>query len=69
MAAPINITAVRMQRQVEHAQSMYQRVLVCWASDVFELRRTNRLIPRWQRPEICENEQGRDGFEPMNEAA
>ncbi len=69
MAAPINFTAVRMQRQVEQAQSMYQRVLVCWASDVFELRRTNRLLPRWRGREMSENEQGRDGFEPMNEAA
>lgn len=69
MAAPIKISVARMQRQVEQAQSMYQRVLVCWASDVFELRRTNRLIPRWRGSEMRENEQGRDGFEPMNEAA
>lgn len=69
MAAPINITTARMNRQVEDAQRMYQRMLVCWASDVFELRRTDRLIPRWRHSEMRANEQGRDGFEPMNEAA
>ena len=69
MAAPINITTARMNRQVEDAQRMYQRVLVCWASDVFELRRSDRLIPRWRHAEKRGNEQGRDGFEPMNEAA
>lgn len=69
MAAPINITTARMNRQVEDAQRMYQRVLVCWASDVFELRRSDRLIPRWRQLEKRGNEQGRDGFEPMNEAA
>jgi len=69
MAAPINITTARMNRQVEDAQRMYQRVLVSWASDVFELRRTDRLIPRWRRGENRANEQGHDGFEPMNEAA
>jgi hypothetical protein len=69
MAAPINITTARMNRQVEDAQRMYQRVLVCWASDVSELRRSDRLIPRWRQPEKRGNEQGRDGFEPMNEAA
>jgi len=27
------------------------------------------LIPRWRQAEKRANEQGRDGFEPMNEAA
>lgn len=37
----------RLERLVESARSRFNRVLVTWAGDVLELRRRDRLVPRW----------------------
>lgn len=47
MEAEINHQAVRYAREVERAQSLFNRVLVCWAADVLELRRRGALVPSW----------------------
>lgn len=38
----------QMNRQVAHAQAMFQRVLMNWAGDVLELRRRSLLVPQWE---------------------
>lgn len=69
MSAPINFVHARMQRQVDEAQRMYQRVLVAWAGDVFELRRTDRIRPSWNPSSLGEERHDPGDFEPMNKAA
>lgn len=69
MSAPIHFVTARMQRQVDEAQRRYQRVLVAWAGDVFELRRTGRMLPTWNPGSLSDDRQDRDDFEPMNRAA
>ncbi|MDI9402693.1 MAG: hypothetical protein QM516_02370 [Limnohabitans sp.] len=46
-ASSLEFKSAWMQRRVEQAQSMYQRVLVAWASDVLELRRIGRANAVW----------------------
>jgi hypothetical protein len=63
-----------MQRQVDQAQAMYQRVLVAWASDVLELRRSGRSTPTWGTVPslgLASAEYLQDNLfdEPMNDAA
>lgn len=69
MSAPINFVHARMQRHVDEAQRMYQRVLVAWAGDVLELRRTDRLLPSWKPAPFAEDRHDLGDFEPMNKAA
>lgn len=69
MSAPINFVTARMQRQVDEAQRQYQRVLVAWAGDVLELRRTGRLLPTWNPGAFADDRRDQDDFEPMNRAA
>lgn len=69
MSAPLNFAHARMQLQVDEAQRMYQRVLVAWAGDVFELRRTDRLRPTWNPAPFAEDAHDLGDFEPMNRAA
>lgn len=74
MEAQISIEKRRYEREVEAAQSMFNRVLVCWASDVLELRRQGALVPRWTpgpgaTAPSAGIDQGGPLDEPMNRAA
>lgn len=58
-----------MERRVSEARGMFNRVLVSWAGDVLELRRTSRLVPSWSDATSASDRQGGSPFEPMNDAA
>ena len=58
-----------MDRRVADARSMFNRVLVNWAGDVLELRRTNRMVPAWRDGGDSPDRQADPPIEPMNEAA
>jgi hypothetical protein len=58
-----------LERNVRCAQSMFQRVLMSWASDVLELRRRDLLVPRWESaPTASDCQDGLDD-EPMKRVA
>lgn len=67
--AAIDFQQAWMDRQVAQANSMFNRVLVAWASDVLELRRRGLLVPSWQTSEDAADRQEPLPFEPMNDAA
>jgi hypothetical protein len=69
MATPLHVSDPSLERRVREAQSMFQRVLVCWASDVLELRRRNDLVPRWASSPTDADRQEDRGDEPMKRAA
>ena len=69
MESPINLNDARMAREVECAQSKFQRVLVQWAGAVLELRRRGRLLPTWDSTPVQAIGQDRARVEPMNDAA
>lgn len=74
MEAQISIEKRRYEREVEAARTMFNRVLVCWASDVLELRRQGALVPSWTPgPGVAAPsaslDQGGPLDEPMNRAA
>jgi hypothetical protein len=75
MADHLPYTDATLSRRVADAETMFQRTLVAWASDVLELRRRDLLIPVWKHAipahssEAQGASQGDLGVVPMNEAA
>ena len=69
MATPLHVSVPSLERRVRDAQSMFQRVLVSWASDVLELRRRELLVPRWESSPADADRQDEWGDEPMKRAA
>jgi hypothetical protein len=69
MASPLQVSNPSLDRRVRDAHAMFQRVLVCWASDVLELRRRNDLVPRWESSPADVDRQDDWGDEPMKRAA
>jgi hypothetical protein len=69
MSSPIDFEQAVMARHVANAQHMFQRVLVCWAGDVLELRRRDLLVPRWASTPSSSDCQADQGNEPMRDVA
>ncbi|MFM2165364.1 MAG: hypothetical protein RL325_1801 [Planctomycetota bacterium] len=69
MASPLHVSDLSLERRVNDARSMFQRVLVSWAGDVLELRRRNDLVPRWESSPTESDRQDDWGDEPMKHAA
>ena len=69
MELSLSIDKARMDRQVAEAHRMFNRVLVCWAGDVLELRRQGLLAPSWKLSLAVTEDQAPMPFEPMNPAA
>jgi hypothetical protein len=69
MASPLHVSDLSLERRVNDARSMFQRVLVSWAGDVLELRRRNDLVPRWESSRTESDRQDDWGDEPMKHAA
>ncbi|MFZ9880007.1 MAG: hypothetical protein ACO3QC_01210 [Phycisphaerales bacterium] len=69
MELSLSIDKTRMDRQVAEARRMFNRVLVCWAGDVLELRRQGLLAPTWKFTPSLSEHQAPTAFLPMNPSA
>ena len=65
----LELSASSMKAHVHDAQRAFQRVLVSWAGDMLELRRTGRLQPRWESTPRNHPPQAPSVIVPMNDAA
>jgi hypothetical protein len=69
MQSTLDFNQAVLVRQVDSARAMFQRVLVCWAGDVLELRRRDLIVPRWvSTPADAECQDNDDGM-PMKRVA
>lgn len=75
MAGPRSLSDRELKQCVSHAERMFGRVLVAWASDLLELRRRNLLLPAWRHADpalpLGSETASQDGppVLPMNDAA
>jgi len=69
MDSSIKLDSVMATRNVNQARAMFQRVLVCWAGDVLELRRRKLLVPQWEASPGSMDSQAFDAIEPMKRVA
>ena len=69
MDSSLDFKQAALTRQVLQANTMFQCVLVNWASDVLELRRRDLLVPRWESTPALTEDQADLPDEPMKHAA